>query len=601
MAEIATYYVTLKPIREGAKPAFGWRNIAYVNDPAIEEVGVYLNAHDPRLVADELVQAKILEYLKSCGVVKPSNWTEVSEEVYLSERSINMGVEDSESYNDFQKKGGGGQWLVRYEYTGPNDDKTRSFCSEVLSLGRLYTEEEIKNGLSNPEFGNYSIWDYKGSYGCRHKWKRQIYFEDYEDGEVRRVGFVPQVTARLDDYEATTLNAYLSKDELMQVCAPLLVPDKDIFRDDEIGRYNMRFSSETIREMHEIALSNGTLEKEDLFKDTHKGGVAPSYVLDSWISESADDKAYTQYGFDSSKLPFGTLFVLSQVTDKGYWENEIKANKKHAYSIEALINLSIIKLSVQQYGDIVVYNDKGEFLLLQRHSEDDYEPNKLCFAGGKIEEGEDIKQGALRELFEETGIKEDNADFIDSIKNSDGTISNYFQVKTNQEFKPSHEHKGYSWVKSLDNFSEDMFIENDKERLVQIINKSKMEKEQILLPDGEHLINGTIYIVKDGVVVEKKEVTPEQEEVVEQVAEGLSEAPAIEEEKPVASVVEEPIVEDDRLAKLEAAQESLMGEIAKLKGELESPKLEELPVEMSEKRPLWRVISDGINSIKNQK
>jgi hypothetical protein len=47
MSEIATYYVTLKPIREGAQPAFGWRNIAYVNDPAIEEVGVYLNAHDP--------------------------------------------------------------------------------------------------------------------------------------------------------------------------------------------------------------------------------------------------------------------------------------------------------------------------------------------------------------------------------------------------------------------------------------------------------------------------------------------------------------------------------------------------------------------------
>jgi hypothetical protein len=265
----------------------------------------------------------------------------------------------------------------------------------------------------------------------------------------------------------------------MQVCAPLLVPDKDIFRDDEIGRYNMRFSSETIREMHEIALSNGTLEKDDLFKDTHKGGVAPSYVLDSWISESADDKAYTQYGFDQNALPFGTLFVLSQVTDKGYWENEIKANKKHAYSIEALINLSIIKLS-------------------------------------------------------------------------------------------------------------------------------KMEKEQILLPDGEHLINGTIYVVKDGVVIEKKEVTAEQEEVIEEVAESTPEVMAdvpVEEIVTPTAVVEEvaPVVEDDRLAKLEAAQESLMSEIAKLKSELEAPLLEELPVEMSDNRPMWRRISDSINTIKNQK
>jgi hypothetical protein len=183
--------------------------------------------------------------------------------------------------------------------------------------------------------------------------------------------------------------------------------------------------------------------------------------------------------FDQARLPFGTLFVLSQITNKDYWENEIKANKKHAYSIEALINLSIIKLS-------------------------------------------------------------------------------------------------------------------------------KMEKEQILLPDGEHLINGTIYVVQDGVVIEKKEVTPEQEEVIEEVAEGLT----TEEKKPLevmeetpAPIVEEvvPVVEDDRLAKLEAAQESLMSEIAKLKSEIEAPLLEELPVEMSDNRPMWRRISDGINTIKNQK
>ena len=29
---------------------------------------------------------------------------------------------------------------------------------------------------SNPEFGTYSIYKYKGSFGCRHRWKRLIYF-----------------------------------------------------------------------------------------------------------------------------------------------------------------------------------------------------------------------------------------------------------------------------------------------------------------------------------------------------------------------------------------------------------------------------------------
>jgi len=187
MNEISDYYVTLRPVREGMPDAVGMRNIAFVNDPALEEVGIYLNEQDARIVANETIQKTILDYLKSCGIVKPNNWNEVTEEDYLSAREINLGVEDTESYNDISKRDGSGQWLVRYEYSGPNDSKTRDFCSDVLSLGKLYTEEEIINGLSNPEFGSYSVFDYKGSYGCRHVWKRRIYFEDYEDNEVRRV------------------------------------------------------------------------------------------------------------------------------------------------------------------------------------------------------------------------------------------------------------------------------------------------------------------------------------------------------------------------------------------------------------------------------
>jgi hypothetical protein len=61
---------------------------------------------------------KYLEYLKTVGIVKPENWIEVTEEEYLSKRSINLGIEDSESYNDFQKKGGGGQWLSSIRIQG---------------------------------------------------------------------------------------------------------------------------------------------------------------------------------------------------------------------------------------------------------------------------------------------------------------------------------------------------------------------------------------------------------------------------------------------------------------------------------------------------
>lgn len=502
MEELATYYVTLRPITKDGKPAIGARNIAYVSDPAIEEVGVYLSEADRKRVATEKEQEAILKYLESCGIEKPKHWVEVTEEEYLSAKELHLTTDPTsrESYNDFQKKDGGGQWLVRYKYSGPSDSKNRSFCAKILSLGRIYTEEEISNGLSNPEFGNYSIFDYKGSYGCRHVWKRQIYFEDYEDREVRKVGFVPQVISRLDDGDATTLNAYLSKDEKMQVVAPLLIPEKDVFRNDEIGRYNMRFSSDTIVELKQLAEENNLFEKKDLFKDTHEGDTAPAYVIDQWIIENENDKAYTDFGFKMSRVPIGTWMVASQVTDKNYWEKEIKRNKKHAYSIEALMNLTIIKMS-------------------------------------------------------------------------------------------------------------------------------KMENTNLVLPDGEHMIDDKVYVVKDGVLIEVKEVTEDQVEKVEEVMEEEAKKEGLSEEKPKEELEEEKPKEEleetkkeeleeekpkeemeetksnaieERLSAIEKQNEELLQIIAEKKAEEALETEEEKEVNLSDNRPLWKRVSDSVEAFRSK-
>ncbi len=527
---IPVYYVTLKPVTEDGKEADGTHNIAYVEDPAVEEFGIYLEKQDNRIVAEEKVQDAILEYLKGCGQELPSHWKEVSEEEYLQAKEVQLTTDPTtrESFNDVSKGDGTGQWLVRYVYDGPKDSKNRSFCARILALDRIYTEEEIKNGLSNPEFGNYSIWDYKGSYGCRHRWKRQIYFEDYEDKEVRKVGFVPKVTSGLDDKEATTLNAYLSKDEKMQVVAPLLIPDKDVYRNDSLGQYNMRFSSATISELRDKANTSKLFNKKDLFKDTHQGGVAPAYVIKEWLIEDENDPAYTEYGFKAERVPVGTWMVHSQITDKGYWEREIKGNGKHSYSIEALINMSVIEMSNQ-------------------------------------------------------------------------------------------------------------------------INKDKMTEEQIVLPDGEHLIDGKIYIVEGGKVTATKEVTDQQEDVVEDVAEKKAKEDGAEEmksdkpkedekpkeemsedkkeepkeemksedkpkeemsyeEKPKEEMAEDEKPEDAEGENSEKSEiESLRKEITELKDMIAEMKASEVekdePVEVQmKKQPYWKGVSSALDQLgKNNK
>lgn len=108
-----------------------------------------------------------------------------------------------------RKKGKDGYWLVRYAYDGPFDDRNRDYCHEVLSLKLIYRKEDIDQmsfRSENKEFGTYSIWRFKGSYGCRHRWKRLLFFQEAETGDINRVGNVPSVVNTLPDEEATQVN-----------------------------------------------------------------------------------------------------------------------------------------------------------------------------------------------------------------------------------------------------------------------------------------------------------------------------------------------------------------------------------------------------------
>jgi mutator protein MutT len=61
-----------------------------------------------------------------------------------------------------------------------------------------------------------------------------------------------------------------------------------------------------------------------------------------------------------------------------------------------------------QIAVIIIRNSKGEYFVHQRRAEKKVFPNLFGLgAGGKIEEGEDVLTGALRELEDETGITGD--------------------------------------------------------------------------------------------------------------------------------------------------------------------------------------------------
>lgn len=140
-----------------------------------------------KVVVDDMHVDPIVRHLKKVGesreeleedgyVLVQVDDMLTSEGVKLKLKRLQFQIESDPEDPSFLDKG---LYKIRYEYRGPRDQKNRDFCAQVLDLNLIYRKEDIDTMTSNqanPEFGIYSIWDYKGSYGCRHKWHRLVFF-----------------------------------------------------------------------------------------------------------------------------------------------------------------------------------------------------------------------------------------------------------------------------------------------------------------------------------------------------------------------------------------------------------------------------------------
>jgi len=116
--------------------------------------------------------------------------------------------------------------------------------------------------------------------------------------------------------------------------------------------------------------------------------------------------------------------------------------------------------------------------LLERTDDDVIEPGKLGFPGGKIEDGESNMIGALRELYEETGIAPKSIEFVKSIENEDGSISNYYECEYDGDIELSDEHKGYKWVEK-DLIPGENILFGNNERYMSLVESYESELDAI--------------------------------------------------------------------------------------------------------------------------
>jgi len=104
---------------------------------------------------------------------------------------------------------------------------------------------------------------------------------------------------------------------------------------------------------------------------------------------------------------------------------------------------------IKKGANVILVKD-GKILILLRSKESNWKPVKWGPPGGRVDAGETPVQAAVRETFEESGLKVDPGDLIPLIQKTNYNRDMvYFYITdkfSGEEVKLSREHTGFTWI-----------------------------------------------------------------------------------------------------------------------------------------------------------
>ena len=134
----------------------------------------------------------------------------------------------------------------------------------------------------------------------------------------------------------------------------VLIPDKDVYRNQGGKEFNIRFSKETIEEVANNFILEGYQGNSSLEHEEKLNGVS---IVQSWVVKDPKNDTANAYGLPKEDIKEGSWVVLYKCDNKEIYNKAINGEIK-GFSIDGLFSLEKINLKSETMTKDDLVNSK---------------------------------------------------------------------------------------------------------------------------------------------------------------------------------------------------------------------------------------------------
>lgn len=163
----------------------------------------------------------------------------------------------------------------------------------------------------------------------------------------------------------TELKLATVNEEQRILVGPILIPEQLIYRNQDGHEFNIKFTSETIKQVHRNFVMQGYQNNSTI---EHSGKqIEDVTFIETWIKEDEVHDKSVLYGFSEQ---VGTMFGLMKVNNDEIWNDYVKTGKVKGFSIDGVFDMEKVNLKSEYMNlESIVYAIKEGFATVKLSEE----------------------------------------------------------------------------------------------------------------------------------------------------------------------------------------------------------------------------------------